>query len=190
MTLNGSGQLRSTLTCDKLRSHMAQIWSETYDPKRHHDRMFDVSRIPGVPSKQYWRAPTLQRYRVYFVRVCGFTFEFHSLEQLKVCLEFFNQKVRPSSKITISSSERRIQSIHWFAQRWFERLPMQLLEERRRVRIVPALKEALTKFNTKDHDSARKGGRKTVRKPSGAFALKKLRRPRYKISSSQLTKTL
>jgi hypothetical protein len=142
--------------------------------------MVDVSHIPGVPGEKYWRAPTLQRYQIYFVRVCGFTFEFHSLEQLKVCLAFFTQKVRPRSKITFSESERRIHWIHWFAQRWFERLPMQLLEERRRVRIVPALKEALMAFKSKEHDSARKEGRKTVRKPSGAFALEKLRRPRYK----------
>jgi hypothetical protein len=124
---------------------MAQIWSETYDPKRHHDKMRDASHIPGVPE-QYWRAPTLQRYPVYFVRECGFTFEFHSIEQLEVCLAFFSQKVRPSSMIKFSESDRRIQWLHWVSQRWFERLPMQLLEERRRVRIVPALKEALRQF--------------------------------------------
>jgi hypothetical protein len=125
---------------------MAQIWSETYDPERHRDKMHDVSKIPGVPTEQYWRAPTLQRYPVYFVRVCGFTFEFHSIQQLEVCLAFFAQKVRPSSMIRFSDSDRRIQWLHWVCQRWFDRLPMQLLEERRRVRIVPALKTALTQF--------------------------------------------
>ena len=125
---------------------MAQIWTETFDPKRHHDRMRDVSRIPGVPTEQYWRAPTLQRYPVYFVRVCGFTFEFHSIEQLQVCLEFFSQKVRPSSMIKFSESDKSIAWLHWVCQRWFERLPMQLLAERRRIRIVPALKQALEQF--------------------------------------------
>jgi len=124
---------------------MAQIWSETFDPKRHSDRMRDTSQIPGVPE-QYFRAPTLQRYPVYFVRVCGFTFEFHSIEQLEVCLEFFSQKTRPSSMIRFSESDRCIHWLHWVCQRWFERLPMQLLEERRRVRIVPALQQALAKF--------------------------------------------
>jgi hypothetical protein len=93
-------------------------------------------------------APTLQRYPVYFVRVCGFTFEFHSLKQLEVCLKFFSQKTRPSSRIAFSKSERQIHWLHWFAQRWFERLPMYLLEERRRVRIVPALKHALAQFQS------------------------------------------
>jgi len=169
---------------------MAQIWSETYDPKRHHDRMFDVSHIPGVPPGSYGRAPTLQRYLIYFVRVCGFTFEFHSLEQLKVCLAFFSKKVRPSSMIKLSDSDRRMHWLHWVVQRWFERLPMKLLEERRRVRIVPALQEALMKFESKERGSSRQASRKTVRKPSGVFALKKPPRPRHKTSSSQLTKAI
>jgi hypothetical protein len=108
--------------------------------------MFDASRLPAVLTEQYWHAPTLQRYPVYFVRVCGFTFEFHSIEQIAVCLRFFSQKVRPSSMIRFSQADRQIQWLHWAAQRWFERLPMQLLEERRRVRIVPALRQALAKF--------------------------------------------
>jgi hypothetical protein len=114
--------------------------------------MRDASQIPGVPLEQYHRAPTLQRYPVYFVRVCGFTFEFHSIQQLEVCLEFFSQKTRPSSMIRFSESDRSIQWLHWVSQRWFERLPMQLLEERRRVRIVPALKQALQQFKSEvDH---------------------------------------
>jgi len=136
---------------------MAKIWSEKYDPKRHRDKMRDASRIPGVPTEQYWRAPTLQRYLVYFVRVCGFTFEFHSIEQLEVCLEFFSQKVRPSSMIRFSESDRRIHWLHWVCQRWFERLPMKLLEERRRVRIVPALKKALAQFKSELDGAAHRG---------------------------------
>ena len=125
---------------------MAQAWTETYDPKRHRNKMHDASKIPGVPTEQYWRAPTLQKYPVYFVKVCNFTFEFHSIEQLKVCLEFFSKKVRPSSMIRFSESDKKITWLHWVAQRWFERLPMKLLEERRRVRIVPALEKALKQF--------------------------------------------
>jgi hypothetical protein len=130
---------------------MAQIWSETFNPKRHSDKMRDASHIPGVPIEQYGRAPTLQRYPVYFVKVCGFTFEFHSIEQLEVCLAFFSQKVRPSSIINFSDSDKRMTWLHWVCQRWFERLPMQLLEERRRVRIVPALKKAITQFKNEDN---------------------------------------
>jgi hypothetical protein len=125
---------------------MSQAWIEIYDPKRHRDKMHDASKIPGVPTERYWRAPTLQKYPVYFVKVCNFVFEFHSLEQLEICLAFFSKKVRPSSMIRFTESDRRLIWLHREAQRWFERLPMQLLEERRRVRIVPALKKALVKF--------------------------------------------
>jgi hypothetical protein len=48
--------------------------------------------------------------------------------------------------IQFSEADRRLHWLHWVCQRWFERLPMQLLEERRRVRIVPAMRQALTKF--------------------------------------------
>jgi hypothetical protein len=136
---------------------MAQIWTETFDPKRHSDKMLDFTHLPGVPREQYWRAPTLQRYPVYFVRVCGFTFEFHSLRQLEVCLEFFSKKVRPSSMIRFSEADRKIHWLHWVCQRWSERLPMQLLEERRRVRIVPALRQALAKFRKETDELPNKG---------------------------------
>lgn len=135
---------------------MAQIWSEIYNPKRHNDKMADSSRLPTIPGDQYWRAPTLQRYQVYFVRVCGFTFEFHSVEQIEACLRFFSKKVRRSSRIHFSEADRKIYWLHWKAQRWFERLPMKLLEERRRIRIVPALKQALVKFKNDSQDNGRK----------------------------------
>jgi hypothetical protein len=136
---------------------MAQIWSETFDPQRHSNKMWDCFRLPAVPTEQYQRAPTLQRYPVYFVRVCGFTFEFHSIEQIDACLKFFSQKVRPSSMIHFSKSDRQMHWLHWVTQRWFERLPMQLLEERRRVRIVPALKQALAKFKSEVDHAANAG---------------------------------
>jgi hypothetical protein len=125
---------------------MAKIWTEIYDPDKHHDKMRDVNRSSDISAEKYRHAPTLQQYPVYFVRVCNFTFEFHNLEQLKVCLDFFSQKVRPSSMIRFTEEDRKIHWLHWVAQRWFERLPMQLLEERRRVKIVPALKQALEQF--------------------------------------------
>jgi len=125
---------------------MAQFWVETYEPKRHSNKMHDFTRLPGVPTEQYSRAPTLQRYPIYFVRVCNFTFEFHSLQLLKACLIFFSKKVRPSSMIKFSAADRRIHWLHWVCQRWFERLPMHLLEERRRVRIESALRKAFEKF--------------------------------------------
>ena len=133
---------------------MALIWTEAYDPRKHADKMFDASHIPGVPSEEYHRAPTLQRYPVYFVRVCGFTFQFHSLKQLEICLKFFSQKTRPSSRISLSVPDRQMHWLHWEVQRWFDRLPMYLLEERRRIRIVPALKQALLQFQRSPNPAA------------------------------------
>jgi hypothetical protein len=133
---------------------VAQIWTETFNPKRHSDCMREVTRLSGVQREQHRHAPTLQQYPLYFVRVCGFTFQFHSLEQLKVCLEFFSKKVRPSSRIRFTEADKQIHWLHWKCQRWFERLPMQLLEERRRVRIVPALKKALAQFRKENNSAA------------------------------------
>ena len=51
--------------------------------------------------------------------------------------------------IRFSAADRQMQWLHSVCQRWCERLPMQLLEERRRVRIVPALRQALAKLRRK-----------------------------------------
>jgi hypothetical protein len=119
---------------------MAQIWAELYDCAKHQDRMLGV---PGIPS----RGPvpqSLETHRVYFVRVCSFTFEFHSIQQIRECLAFFSRKVRPSSRASLAGLCPGFE--HWEAQRWFDRLPMRLLEERRRVPIAQALSQALERF--------------------------------------------
>ena len=115
---------------------MAQIWSEPFDAYKHQNRMLEV---PAVTGEQH-RAPTLLRRDVYFVRVCGFTFEFHSIEQLRACLAYYAQKIQPSSRQNIGAAD------HWECERWFERLPLFLREEPKRVRAVKALEEAVQKF--------------------------------------------
>jgi hypothetical protein len=125
---------------------MARIWSEDYDPSRHRDKMAGVA---GVPTDKYWKAPTLQRYPVYFVKVGRFTFEFHSIEQLHACLAYYEKKIRPSSRRRFTEEDRKIQWLHWVAQRWFEKLPMYLLEEKNRLLVVKALTEAVTRFDKK-----------------------------------------
>jgi hypothetical protein len=122
---------------------MATIWSETYDPKKHYDAM---RPIEGVPKHHQWRAASLQTHTVYFVRVCSFTFEFHSISQIQECSRFFAQKIRPSGRRDVRNFDPDPGLIHSLSQRWHERLPMHLLEERRRVLIVRALKQALKKF--------------------------------------------
>lgn len=89
-----------------------------------------------------FHAPTLLQRQVYFVRVCSFTFEFHSLQQIQTCLDFYEQKIQTSSRRDIGAAD------HWECERWFERLPLYLREESKRQKVIKALREALKKFQT------------------------------------------
>jgi hypothetical protein len=113
---------------------MAKIWKEKRDPLIHRNRMWDQYPVP-VNSEGYITEPW-----VYFVRVCSFTFEFQSMEQIEGCLEYYSRKTHPSSRLRIGAADP------WEMQRWFERLPMYLLEEPKRQRVVKALVEALKIF--------------------------------------------
>lgn len=113
---------------------MAKVWKEQLNPSLHHNQMWAAYPTP-VNSRGYVTEPW-----VYFVRVCSFTFEFHSIEQIEACLEYYSQKVHPSSRLSIGSAD------HWEVQRWFERLPMYLLEESKRLKVVKALTAALATF--------------------------------------------
>jgi hypothetical protein len=117
---------------------MARIWTETFNPKRHADKLRDASQLPS--------APPLQRYPVYFVSITGFAFEFHSIQQLEVCLRFFSQKVRPNSMLQFLDTDRHILELHSVSHIWFEELPLPLLEEHRRLEITAALTKALRRF--------------------------------------------
>ncbi len=86
-------------------------------------------------------APTLGPRRVLFVSVCAFTFEFHSLDQLRACLAFYARKHHPSRRRDIGGAD------HWELERWFERLPLYLREESKRERVVAALQSALAEFD-------------------------------------------
>ena len=117
---------------------MAKIWKEKYDWRLHHNRMAEQ-----FPSKIDSRGK-VQTAWVYFVRVCSFTFEFHSKEQIRTCLDYYSSKVRPSSRMSIGAAD------HWEAQRWFEHLPMYLLEEPKRLKVVKALVSAIEFFDRED----------------------------------------
>jgi hypothetical protein len=93
---------------------------------------------PGIARHQKHRA--LDPHRVYFVQVEGFTFEFHSIDQARACLDFYRRKIPPSSRVSpadIGSAD------HWEVQRWFERLPGELRRASKRTRVVAALEQAL-----------------------------------------------
>jgi hypothetical protein len=85
---------------------MTKIWKEELDPSRQSNKMDSSAsyrpKIGGLAEC------------VYFVRVCSFTFEFHSREQIRTCLAYYSKKIHPSSRIDIGGADS------WEVQRWFE----------------------------------------------------------------------
>ena len=118
---------------------MSRHWREPFDPEKHRDHMWVARDEAGVR-----RDPVLDPGSIYFVEVCGFTFEFHSLGQIDVCLDYFSQRLHASSRI----NWEEFGGDHGEAQSWFERLPQRLLDESKRVRVVDALKKARADFAT------------------------------------------
>ena len=115
---------------------MARIWTERFNPERHLDFM-STTQIGGSPYESM-QHQLIER-QVFFVAVAGFTFEFHSLDQIKLALTHFETKIHPSSALPGITLEH-----YW--QRWYERLPQWLFEEPRRVRVVSALRRASRHF--------------------------------------------
>jgi hypothetical protein len=114
-------------------STMAKVWKEQLDRSRHSNKMDAlVMYPPKVGGLDRW---------VYFVRVCSFTFEFHSVDQIRACLDYYSQKIHPSSRLDVGSADSSEM------QRWYERLPMHLLEEPKRQKVVKALSLALEEFD-------------------------------------------
>ena len=101
--------------------------------------------MPEQPSR-YWRAPTLEPHQVAFVRVAGFTFEFHSVAQIHACLRDYATRHQPSSRLPVESGDYGGDQSE--TQRWFERLPLFLREEPKRLQVVAALEEALRQVAT------------------------------------------
>ena len=107
-----------------------------------------LAQIWKEPSKDQARGRNLIPKYDILVRVASFTFRFSSAEQLKDCLAFLGKKTHPSSSLDgrrlaaeFGADWRTLRG--WEIERWFERLPMYLLEEPKRQRVVKALNEAL-----------------------------------------------
>jgi hypothetical protein len=115
---------------------MAQIWSEPFDGLKHRDQMSGVESS----TSDHYRASTLLQKRVFFVRVCSFTFQFHSLQQVQACLDYYDRKLQPSSRCNIGAMD------HWECEHWFEKLPLFLREEPKRQKVIKALRNALETF--------------------------------------------
>jgi hypothetical protein len=115
---------------------MSRHWREQFDPARHADHR--TRQIGGASIEP--PADRLVERWVYFVEVASFTFQFESLRHLRHCLEFFRQKLHPSSRLPDVSLEH-----YW--QRWYERLPQWLFEEPKRLKVIAALERAAKDFD-------------------------------------------
>jgi hypothetical protein len=76
---------------------MARIWKEPYDSGQHH-----------IIPIEYWgnaddhlRAQGLIPKDVVMVHVASFTFQFVSVQQLRDCLSFFEQKIHSGGRVPI-----------------------------------------------------------------------------------------
>jgi hypothetical protein len=125
-----------------------RIWSEPYDSLRHRNPMaLEPDEPEGIV--RHWRARTLEPHQVTFVHVAGFTFEFHSAEQLRACLAFYAQRHHPSRRSAAAAELVRSGEVTWRleVERWHERLPLYLREEPKRLKVCAALKEALRRMD-------------------------------------------
>ena len=141
------GQRSSFSSLSKRRARiwvMAAIWKDMLKPGqkgwptpdlRSSLHMWGFPLPPTLPA-------SLAPREVWHVRVCSFTFDFQSLDQLEACLGYYRQKIHPSSLIPWE----RLGDYGGDCgecQRWYERLPMYLLEEPKRKKVVTALERAL-----------------------------------------------
>lgn len=121
---------------------MPQIIIEPYDKDRHLNPM---QWVDDTQRERHERAPNLIPYFVCLVSVKGFTFIFHSVEQIRICVDYYQRKIRASSCLPFNS--QNLGGDHWECQRWFERLPQHLLEERARRTVVATLEQAISQYS-------------------------------------------
>jgi hypothetical protein len=107
-----------------------------------------MARISKVPIERQDGTASLLPRHVIVVRVASFAFRFESAEHLQACIKYYERKTRPSSRIAaktlaaeLGEDWRKLRG--WEVERWFERLPMYLLEEPKRQKVLKALSRAL-----------------------------------------------
>jgi hypothetical protein len=124
---------------------MARIWKEPHrGDGLYWKRPEAVERRLELGAQN----PTLLPRQDIMVRVASFTFRFVSVEHLRDCLAYFQQKTHPTSRVPATQlaadlgEDWRAQR-SWEVERWFERLPMYLLEEPKREKVLQALAKAV-----------------------------------------------
>jgi hypothetical protein len=112
-----------------------------------------MARISKELVKRHDGKASLTPQHVIAVRVASFVFRFETVERLRECIKYYEKKTRPSSRIAaktltagLGNDWRKLRG--WDAERWFERLPMYLLEEPKRQKVLKALSTALALAET------------------------------------------
>ena len=110
-------------------------------------------RISKVQVERHDGKASLVPRHVIVVRVASFAFRFDSVERLRECVKYYEKKTHPSSRIAaktlaadLGEDWRELRG--WDVERWFERLPMYLLEEPKRQKVLKALSRALALAET------------------------------------------
>ena len=96
-------------------------------------------------KKEYAHPDSLNPPINYFVEVCGFTFQFSSLAEMREAQEWFSTRIHPSSRLPDSAWLR---AEHDVAQKWHERLPASIKKGSRRTKVIKALDEAIHEFSS------------------------------------------
>jgi hypothetical protein len=82
------------------------------------------------------------------VQVASFPFRFENPDQIRKCIAYYEKKTHPSSRIPAKTLATDLgedwgEQRGWEVERWFERLPMYLLEDAKRQKVLKALHKAL-----------------------------------------------
>jgi len=107
-----------------------------------------MAKISKWSPRFYGPAKSLIPRDYIVVRVASFQFGFRSVQQLRECIKYYEQKIHPSSRVPAKILEAELgkdwrEQRGWEVERWFERLPMYLLEEPKRQKVLKALNKAL-----------------------------------------------
>jgi hypothetical protein len=135
---------------------VARFWKESYSLERAlalgiHDA--ENAPVIGVPNRERIGNPAFRNWPkwIYFVEVCQFTFAFFSLDMLQEYMDFYSRKVLPSSQFYGASPfSQGAAAFVGVGQTRFERLPLRLRRESKRVRVVKALERALLVFQAEE----------------------------------------
>ncbi|HEX7730937.1 MAG TPA: hypothetical protein VF392_18035 [Terracidiphilus sp.] len=107
-----------------------------------------MARISKKPLWQVRQTKSLLPRDMIVVEVASFTFRFIDANQLRQCLAYYQEKIHPSSRVSATKLASELgedwrEQRGWEVERWFERLPMYLLEEPKRLKVIKALTRAL-----------------------------------------------